>query len=84
MSANTFAHKVNTRKRGLLPAVSSLLEMAFSVFGRYLPQITLLVGDEVARLRIQSMDSIGCVTTLAASFVATRLGAGLDSTVTEI
>lgn len=58
--------------------------MAFSIFGRCLPQVALLVRDEVARLRIQSMGDIGCVATLVASFVSTCLGACLDSTITEI
>ena len=77
----------HTKGGELLPAVSSfssLLEMTFSVFGSCLPQIALAVGNEVARLRIQSMGNVSCMATLVASFVATCLGTVLDSTVAEI
>lgn len=66
------------------PPYSFLLEMAFSVFGSCLPQIALAVGNEVVRLGIQSVGDIGRVATLVASFVATCLGAVLDSTVAEV
>ena len=63
---------------------SSLLEMAFSTFGRRLPQIALLVGNKIARLRVQGMSGVCRMPAFSATLVAFVLATGRNIAVTEV
>ena len=63
---------------------SSLLEMAFSTFGRSLPQITLLIGNKAAGLRVQSMIGVCRMPAFSATLVALILATGGNVAIAEV
>lgn len=58
--------------------------MAFSIFGRSLPQIALLIGDEVAGLRGQGMIGVCRVPAFSATLVALILATGGNVAIAEV
>ena len=62
----------------------SLLEMAFFSFGRSLPQITLLIGNKAAGLRVQSMIGVCRMPAFSATLVALILATGGNVAIAEV